>query len=451
MQRYVEQLIEDIRAIAKNPPHLSARKNFLSSSETDDDFFDDVERYIRGDELNLSAILGLPKTALPDHQRLTDRQINWLCHELIQMLIAWNFLPEFPCKLPVRLQYQVIRDHWDDKVVYVTNGTMHIEFCHYDREECPFPDHCSFCDEMLELEENADMEANQDSGIIEPWPDNSSLMKESGFNKKAKKQTPAKGEKKFIPGIYNYCNRWCERCNFTGQCSVFASEKEMREIANAPEDQRQDMIDEMEKRIFGFDDFDQDEFFEDEATENFPDNDIDFDEEEYENEENDLFSPRKQAERHPLVMKVRDYSDQSREWLMRQEASTKNDFHKLLAEGSADIIFEALEVIGWYHLFLFTKTDRAMNGHFEMEENEFAESDMNGSAKVALLGMDECIEAFTTLQFYLRSEKTAIVGFRKMLEEIRFEAEQIFPDARSFIRPGLDEVEEGDFLPELDF
>ena len=30
----------------------------------------------------------------------------------------------------------------------------------------------------------------------------------------------------FIPGIYNYCDRWCERCAFTSRCMNFAMEKE---------------------------------------------------------------------------------------------------------------------------------------------------------------------------------------------------------------------------------
>jgi len=29
----------------------------------------------------------------------------------------------------------------------------------------------------------------------------------------------------FIPGIYNYCNRWCERCIYTEKCMSFAQEK----------------------------------------------------------------------------------------------------------------------------------------------------------------------------------------------------------------------------------
>ena len=32
-------------------------------------------------------------------------------------------------------------------------------------------------------------------------------------------------EEDFISGIHNYCDRWCERCQFTNRCSVFADER----------------------------------------------------------------------------------------------------------------------------------------------------------------------------------------------------------------------------------
>jgi hypothetical protein len=31
---------------------------------------------------------------------------------------------------------------------------------------------------------------------------------------------------KFISGIHNYCDRWCERCPFSNRCSVYAMERE---------------------------------------------------------------------------------------------------------------------------------------------------------------------------------------------------------------------------------
>ena len=30
----------------------------------------------------------------------------------------------------------------------------------------------------------------------------------------------------FIPGIHNYCDRWCERCPFTSRCMNFALSEE---------------------------------------------------------------------------------------------------------------------------------------------------------------------------------------------------------------------------------
>jgi hypothetical protein len=29
-----------------------------------------------------------------------------------------------------------------------------------------------------------------------------------------------------IPGIYNYCDRWCERCSLTARCLTFAMEED---------------------------------------------------------------------------------------------------------------------------------------------------------------------------------------------------------------------------------
>lgn len=41
-------------------------------------------------------------------------------------------------------------------------------------------------------------------------------------------------EKRFIPGIYNYCDRWCERCPQTSYCLNFAI---VQEEFSDPEEQ----------------------------------------------------------------------------------------------------------------------------------------------------------------------------------------------------------------------
>ncbi len=38
---------------------------------------------------------------------------------------------------------------------------------------------------------------------------------------KAKELVELAGDPRFISGIYNYCDRWCERCNFTSRCLTY--------------------------------------------------------------------------------------------------------------------------------------------------------------------------------------------------------------------------------------
>ena len=36
----------------------------------------------------------------------------------------------------------------------------------------------------------------------------------------------------FISGIYNYCDRWCERCQFTSRCFLYATEQADPDLAD---------------------------------------------------------------------------------------------------------------------------------------------------------------------------------------------------------------------------
>ena len=36
---------------------------------------------------------------------------------------------------------------------------------------------------------------------------------------------------KYIPGIYNYCDYWCERCAFTKRCRNFMTDRECEVLA----------------------------------------------------------------------------------------------------------------------------------------------------------------------------------------------------------------------------
>src|ERR1039457_1531057 len=56
---------------------------------------------------------------------------------------------------------------------------------------------------------------------------------------RVKRNRPASKSTKpcFIDGIFNYCDRWCERCPLTARCRVYATERKAsaasRDIQNA--------------------------------------------------------------------------------------------------------------------------------------------------------------------------------------------------------------------------
>ena len=103
---------------------------------------------------------------------------------------------------------------------------------------------------------------------------------------------------------------------------------------------------------------------------------------------------------------------------------------------------DAREVIQWYQYQIAVKTMRALSGRKEEFEEapELAElpKDSDGSAKVALIGIDRSIAGWRLMQLSLPERAGSIVPLILQLERLRQRLEKAFPEARSFIRPGFD-------------
>ena len=64
----------------------------------------------------------------------------------------------------------------------------------------------------------------------------------------------------------------------------------------------------------------------------------------------------------------------------------------------------------------------------------------DGSAKVALIGIDRSISAWNILLPCFSDQERQILDLIALLENIRKRVEIQFPGARDFIRPGFDEI-----------
>ena len=98
------------------------------------------------------------------------------------------------------------------------------------------------------------------------------------------------------------------------------------------------------------------------------------------------------------------------------------------------------QIIAWYHHFISAKIYRALaSQNDEFEEYDDFPSDADGSAKIALIAVDRSIYAWHAL---LNENNSARINSQiSLLEKIRRAAEEKFPNARNFIRPGFDEIE----------
>lgn len=231
-----------------------------------------------------------------------------------------------------------------------------------------------------------------------------------------------------IPFIHNYCDRWCERCEFTSRCAVYEMEQdttdEERDIHNAAFWNRLTAI------------------FKDAQSmlrEKAAEFGIDVDAIDYEEIEAKQKIADAKIHSQKLTKLAQKYSEDSEKIL-----DSKDEWLKF-SPGDENAQNELLSILYWYQYFIFAKVSRGfhgitdLDGEEETEELTDTQSDANGSIKIALIAIDRSIMGWTLL---LSEENDATLRpLINLLEKIRRKCFDKFPHAKDFIRPGFDEME----------
>ena len=224
-----------------------------------------------------------------------------------------------------------------------------------------------------------------------------------------------------ISGIYNYCDRWCERCPLTSRCLVYAAEQEDDDLH-----ENQDIRNEAFWQKLGSILQETRAMISEWAKEAG----VDLSEPTCEDESR-YRRKRQLVDNHPLAKCGKKYANAASDWFREFDQTTEH----------AESLEDAREVIQWYQYQIAVKTIRALSGRREeFEEDPELPKDSDGSAKVALIGIDRSIAAWRLMQLSLPKRAETIVPLILQLERLRQRLEKGFPDARSFIRPGFDEV-----------
>jgi hypothetical protein len=247
----------------------------------------------------------------------------------------------------------------------------------------------------------------------------------------------------FIPGIYNYCDKWCERCPFTARCSVFAMEAD---DTRSPGD-RDPENEQFWKQLHGVLGSTLD-LLREMAEEAGVDLDT-------------LVSPEDEArtdqilrdtKAHPLVTAATDYTMAVHKWFEAAKGLLQDKAEELNAKARMDLpnsdpeaegtdLQDATEVVRWYHTLISAKLRRAIQQNLTDRPAclDGMPKDSDGSAKVALVCIDRSMAAWTRMRGHLPEQEDSMLDLLVALERLRRQTEQLFPEARAFARPGFDD------------
>src|SRR2546423_1008910 len=254
-------------------------------------------------------------------------------------------------------------------------------------------------------------------------------------------------KQEFIDGIYNYCDRWCERCTFTSRCRNYEGTSQL-----TPE-----QLD-INNKAFWYN-----------ISSNFQDtlkllhkiageNGIDLNsvsETEAENHEKRRSLLKTAAKEHVLSRLCKQYRetvipffkeqisqelvDKTRELVSHLHMGMKNE--EEVVHTMADI-GDCEEIIQWYVFFIDAKLQRALHGKLDGEdwaEKHGFQKDSDGSAKIALIAIGKSIAAWMRLYELMPSSEDAAFKSLALLQKLQQTANEEFPGAIQFKRPGFDD------------
>jgi hypothetical protein len=261
---------------------------------------------------------------------------------------------------------------------------------------------------------------------------------------------------RFISGIYNYCDYWCDRCAFTRRCRNFVMGRELEREARGEKagddatnqafwNQLADTL--RESMVVG----QADEWGDGPA--------FDFDETPDRAFEKRMKDREEAVDRHPLIGMAHAYMGKVSAWLKTADGDLKAVAQELIeaakskfadddVEEEARQIGEMIEVVAWYHTLIPPKLARAIGGLLEKDETEgeFADvlnesrlHDANGSGKVASIAIERSAAAWVRLRGILPNREDEIIEMLAMLSRLRRGLHAALPGAKLFVRPGFDE------------
>jgi hypothetical protein len=263
--------------------------------------------------------------------------------------------------------------------------------------------------------------------------------------RKSAPKLPDPNNARFIPNIHHYCDRWCERCEFSHRCLKFTLTEQLCDKATAERDGATQTVFDALSRVF------------DEAKRELEKAagklGVDLDDHAL----RAGIAVEKRIQRRAMRSGVREtraaltYARITDEWwnnelkpMLRHVREMERRVHQgalsvARAKGQLVPLNDCVEIIRWHQHLIYVKLCRAFSSRVEEEATRERPRDSDGSAKVALLSLDASIQAWSLLRELYPEKTDTVLEILIHLDRLRRAVETKFPRARKFKRPGFDE------------
>lgn len=267
----------------------------------------------------------------------------------------------------------------------------------------------------------------------------------------SKKEIEKLLEAGFVPGIYNFCDRWCEKCALKLKCMSYVVGKKMEEkLGKTLEESlytKQETTWVYLKNIFDT----TYEILHDLAEERGIDMEDIYAAEDMEkglwpddcervlqDEEFNKF-----GETVSQIIQVCIIYENLCEECMENVFAVLDEKEWTLGSPEGRETEDALDKINWYMDVISSKIRKALLSCYqsrEVDNREMYEYEYNGSAKVALVAIQISIMAWEALKKHCSLPVIKnIMHVQVVLEQLQRDVETQFPEAVNFHRPGFDD------------
>ena len=250
-------------------------------------------------------------------------------------------------------------------------------------------------------------------------------------------------QSKLIPGIYNHCDTWCERCLFTSRCRSFQIQSETglaKPMVAGPDLIRQitDALSLTQQYIANLNRTNELSGFDAPTGSHLQ-------------KLESAAVARPISTEHQSATELADaYLVQTGVWFSDEkgllERAGKQQLRAvelgLRTDEEAMPILHALkdawEMIRWYRTLIPIKIQSALRALTAPPDDAKLNAYHLGKAKLVLVSIDRSLLAWQTMLAHYPEKTDDLLDLLALLSRLRREMETLFPDARTFRRPGLD-------------